>query len=344
MITLGIETSCDETACALVEDGRKILASQVASQIKFHRRFMGVVPEIASRQHVRLLQPVLERALAKARLRLKDCDLISVTNGPGLAGALMVGVTMAKSLAQATGIPIVGVNHLKAHLEPCFLNGGQRALKFPFIGLVVSGGHTALVKARAVDLYELIAETRDDAAGEAFDKAAKILGLGFPGGPRIERWAGKGDPGRVRLPNLSSDLGLDFSYSGLKTAVLYYAKKHGLAADKRRAGKVQHVRDLCAAFQKTVVMSLVTRAVAACALRRVPRLAVGGGVAANRALERSLAEACNERGIKLFYPRREHTTDNAVMVALRGFRLFKERGPDALDLACDPALAFCGEG
>jgi N6-L-threonylcarbamoyladenine synthase len=348
VITLGIETSCDETACAVLYKDERVLSSVVSSQIRIHRPFKGVVPEIACREHVRTIQPVLERALKQAGLGLRDCDLISVTNGPGLVGALMIGVSMAKSLSQATGIPLVGVNHLEAHLEPCFLGAGQSVRRFPFIGLVASGGHTCLVEAHSVSSYHLLGQTRDDAAGEAFDKVAKLLGLGFPGGPAIEKWAKTGNAKRIRLPEAMPNTRFDFSFSGLKTAVLYFAQDHGLlnGAQNGDIKKRRWVQDLCASFQQVVIESLVRKSVSACKTLGIRRLVVGGGVAANQFLKQQLTARTKQKGIQLYYPHRKYTTDNAVMVCLRGYRLARAKSAsklgsqNGLSLSVDPSLGF----
>jgi N6-L-threonylcarbamoyladenine synthase len=333
MIVLGIETSCDETAAAVLDGGRKVLSSVVASQDAVHAPYGGVVPELASRRHLEAILPVIRQALARAHLGLGDLDGIAVTQGPGLVGSLLIGCSVAKSLAYARRLPLVGVNHLEGHI--CAAHLQEPGLTAPFLALVVSGGHTALYQAGAGRRYERIGQTRDDAAGEAFDKVAKLLGLGYPGGPAIERVAAAGDPKAIAFPTAQmSDGALDFSFSGLKTAVsLYVARRRPLAAAE--------VADVAASFQATAVKMLVRRTVRAALDRGVRRLVLTGGVAANTALRLALQAECDARGWQLAVPARSLCTDNAAMIAAAGHdRLVAgERAPLTMNAVPDLALA-----
>ncbi len=335
MLILGIETSCDETACALLRDGREIVADFVASQVELHRRFGGVVPEIACRAHMECLLPGLADLMQRRSITAADIDAIAVTHKPGLIGALLVGVTAAKALALAWQKPLLGVDHLEAHIAACRLAAPE--MRPPYVALVASGGHTALLHVRAKGCraagaaaapdgeYEPLGKTRDDAAGEAFDKVAKILDLGFPGGPAIERAAAKGNPRAFawRQACLPAD-GFDFSFSGIKTAVLYASR--GMAQGGRgpllldRGG----IADAAASFQAAVVHALVSRAQAAARATGAKWLAVGGGVAANGILRRELAKAADELGCRLAIPEPRLCTDNAIMVAARAYELWQQ--------------------
>jgi N6-L-threonylcarbamoyladenine synthase len=332
MLTLGIETSCDETAAAVLADGRRILSSVVASQDAVHAPYGGVVPELASRRHLEVVVPVVEQALATAGVGLGDLDGLAVTHGPGLVGSLLVGCSLAKALAWARRLPLVGVNHLEGHIYAAFLTDDPP--EPPFLALVVSGGHTALYASRAPLAYELVGETRDDAAGEAFDKTAKLLGLGFPGGPQIQRAAEGGDATAVAFPSVRlSDGGRDFSFSGLKTAVSLHVKRHGpLSRDA--------VADVAASFQATVVRLLVRRTVRAALDLDLKRVILTGGVAANGPLRAALAAAAAEHGLRLHIPPRALCTDNAAMIAAAGAARLAagERAP--LDLNAVPDLAL----
>ena len=333
MIVLAIETSCDETAAALVDGGRKILASVVASQDDVHAPYGGVVPELASRRHLEVLMPVVRRALETASMRLDDVDGLAVTHGPGLVGSLLIGCSAAKAIAYARRRPLVGVNHLEGHIYAAFLEGDPP--DFPFLSLVVSGGHTALYLARAPRRYERIGQTRDDAAGEAFDKVAKLLGLGFPGGPAIERVARAGDPRAIAFPTANmSDGAPDFSFSGIKTAVSLHVRRAG-ALDGAR------VADIAASFQATAVKMLVRKTVKAAHRTGVRRLVLTGGVAANTTLRAALEGECRERGWALHVPSRALCTDNAAMIAAAGHDRLEagERAPLSLNAVPDLALA-----
>jgi N6-L-threonylcarbamoyladenine synthase len=311
---LAIETSCDETAAAVFTDHLAVLSNVVASQTDLHARFGGVVPEIASRAHVRHLLPVIDEALGRAKLTLNDIGCVAVHNTPGLVGALLVGVSAAKMLALGLGVPLVAVNHIQSHIYACRMAAGRDI--FPCVGLVVSGGHTALFRCESALSMTLLGGTRDDAAGEAFDKVAAILGLGFPGGPAVEREAAMGDPKAYDFPRAFHDDGrLEFSFSGLKTAVLYAC--HG--QDVSRAvppppGKKR--ADLAASFQAAVVDVLVRKCKQALRKSGLRRLAVGGGVSANRALRTALEAMCAKEGAELFIPPPALCTDNAAMAAL----------------------------
>jgi N6-L-threonylcarbamoyladenine synthase len=301
---LGIDTSCDDTSIAVVADGTTILSNVVASQVDVHHRFGGVVPELACRKHIEAIGPVYQAALAEAGLTLADLDAIAVTRGPGLIGALLVGLSFAKSLAYATGIPLIPVNHLEGHICSAFLETPDLAC--PFVCLVVSGGHTDLYNCEAPTAYRLLGQTRDDAAGEAFDKVSKLLGLGYPGGPVIDRLAPAGDPQAIRFPRayLERD-SLDFSFSGIKTAVLHYVRKH---APKQLA-------DVAASFQQAVVDVLVDKTLAAARQCAAQRVVVTGGVAANSQLRREMHAACAEAGLQLVMPHPRLCTDNGAMIA-----------------------------
>ena len=333
MIVLGIETSCDETAAAVLADGRRILSSVVASQDDVHAAYGGVVPELASRRHLEVIVPVVERALGEARLRLPDVDGIAVTQGPGLVGSLLVGTSFAKSIAWAHRKPLVGVNHLEGHIFAAFLTDDPP--EYPFLALVVSGGHTALYHARGPHDYALLGQTRDDAAGEAFDKVAKLLGLGFPGGPLIQRAAERGDPTAVPFaPARMTDGAHDFSFSGIKTSVSLYVKRHGPLSEAQ-------VADVAASFQASVVRTLVRRTLAAAADLGVARVVLTGGVAANAPLRAALTAEGQARGIRVHVPPRHLCTDNAAMIAAAGASRLAagERAPITLNAIPDLALA-----
>ncbi len=336
MLFLAIETSCDETAAAVLSDEPRILANIIASQTDLHRRFGGVVPEVAARAHVRQLLPVIDEALRTAGVALKDIGCVAVHNTPGLVGALLVGVSAAKMLAATLEVPLIAVNHVEAHIYAGRLAAGRDI--FPCVGLVVSGGHTALFHCRDALNLELLGSTRDDAAGEAFDKVAQLLGLGFPGGPAVDREAAAGNPQAFHFPRSLMEPGnLDFSFSGLKTAVLYTA--YGQDRLKGDPPTGQRRADLAASFQLAVVEVLVEKSRRALQQTGLKRLAVGGGVAANRALRAALQAMVSAEGAELFIPPMDLCTDNAAMAALAVEKW--RRGLFApLDLDAVPNLAF----
>jgi len=311
MIVLGIESSCDETAAAVVKDGNKILSNVVASQVDFHKKYGGVVPEIASRKHVESIVPVINEALGEAEVTLDEIEGIAVTKGPGLVGSLLIGISVAKSIAYVKNIPLVGINHLEGHLNTISLE--KTDLDFPFIGLVVSGGHTNLYIVKAVGDYAFLGQTRDDAAGEAFDKVAKLLGLGYPGGVIIDKMAKEGNAAAIDFPRaiIAKD-SFDFSFSGIKTAVLHYVKRQDGEIDSG------HVKDIAASFQEAVVDVLVTKVVQAARRYRVNKVVLAGGVAANSRLRERIVIQSKKEDIKVFIPSPYLCTDNAAMIAAVG--------------------------
>jgi N6-L-threonylcarbamoyladenine synthase len=330
MFFLALETSCDETAAAIFTDEPRILSSVVASQTALHARFGGVVPEVAARAQLRQILPVVDEALRQADVRIKDISCIAVHHTPGLVGALLVGVSAAKGFALSLNVPLIGVNHVHAHIYAARLAAG-RAI-FPCVGLVVSGGHTAIFHCPDPITYKLLGTTRDDAAGEAFDKVASILELGFPGGPAIDRVASHGNPNAHRFPRSYLEEGsLDFSFSGLKTSVLYAVKGHDLNQPRPTPAE-NELTDLAASFQEAVVDVLVKRCEQALKLTGETRLAIGGGVSANSRLRSAMAAMCQKRGIELFIPPMQYCTDNAAMAAL-AVEMYKlgQFAPDDLD-------------
>jgi N6-L-threonylcarbamoyladenine synthase len=334
VLVLGVETSCDETAAAVVEDGCRVRANVVASQIATHAQYGGVVPEVASRQHVATIVPVIECAIAEAGVQFGDLDAIAVTAGPGLVGALLVGVETAKALAFALGKPLVAVNHLGGHLAAAFLEHAppHAPPTYPHLALLVSGGHTALIRIDAPGGTRLLGATRDDAAGEAFDKVGKMLGLGYPGGVAIDKLAASGDPRAVALPRaLPGRDDLDFSFSGLKTAV-------ATLLARREPPRDQELNDFCASFQAAVVDVLVRKSRRAREREGLSALVVCGGVAANRGLRAALAVAAAEDGFALHIPPPKYCTDNAAMIAAAGTQLLARGARAGLDLSVDPGL------
>ncbi len=325
-LVLGIETSCDETAAALVMGGTDVVSSVVSTQVELHAEFGGVVPEIASRAHLQVLNPVIARAIVESGVDDARIDAVACTVGPGLVGALLVGVSAAKSLALAWDVPFVGVNHLEAHLYSASLE--DPSLEFPLVVLLVSGGHTMLIEMRGHGEYRLLGQTIDDAAGEAFDKVARYLDLGYPGGPAIDRAALDGDPDAIRFPRAMLGDGYDFSFSGLKTAVVNYVRKHP---------DVTSI-DVAASFQTAVVDVLVKKARRAAAAVGATGIVLGGGVAANSLLREEVLAACAEDGIRGFLPSRELCTDNAAMIAAAGWHRLRSDGPTPLDVGASPNL------
>ena len=320
MLILGIETSCDETSAAVVEDGRRILSNVVSSQIAQHAAFGGVVPEIASRQHLLNLAPVVRQALADARVEVEDVEAVAVTAGPGLIGALLTGVSFAKAFAFARDIPLVGVDHIEGHIRACYLEGGE--VPHPALALVVSGGHTNLFLLESEGSYRLLGKTRDDAAGEAYDKLAKRLGLGYPGGPVLDRLAQHGDATRhvLSLPHFSDGARLDFSFSGLKTQVLRLIEQEGIEplAEGEDPASRRDICDLAASFQSAVVRALHRAVDRALGMMEAKAVLLSGGVAANSALRARFQAFGEERGLPVFYPSVALSTDNAAMIAAAG--------------------------
>jgi len=322
MKILGIETSCDETAAAVVEDGTRMLSNQIASQVEIHARYGGVVPEVASRQHLLSIIPVIERAMTEAGVSWKDLSAIAVTVGPGLAGSLLVGVNVAKAIALSRGLPLIGVNHLEAHIYANWLGDGS--IDFPVVCLIVSGGHSDLVLMKGHGDYVVLGRTRDDAAGEAFDKAARILGLGYPGGPAIEEASRQGTAS-IQLPRAWLKGSHDFSFSGVKTALLRLVE----------AGKVSSVADAAASFQAAVIEVLVTKAVAVARGRRAKKVLLSGGVASNSSLREQLVK---HSPLPVLVPPPILCTDNAAMVAACGYYRWQAGRTDGLDLDVVPSL------
>ena len=325
-LILGVETSCDETAAALVANGSAVISSVVSSQVDLHARFGGVVPEIASRAHVQLLTPVVAQVLVESGIEGDGVDAVAATVGPGLVGSLLVGISAAKALALVWGVPFIGVNHLEAHLYACFLE--KPDLELPAVVLLVSGGHTMLVLMEDHGRYRLLGSTVDDAVGEAYDKVARFLGLGYPGGPAIDRLATQGDPEAIAFPRPMLKEGYDFSLSGLKTSVVNYVRAHPDVA----------VADVAASFQAAAVEVLVTKARRAVADTGATSLCIGGGVAANSMLRARIVEACAEDGVAAFIPSRELCTDNAAMVAAAAWWRYRSDGATPLEVGASPNL------
>ncbi len=329
MIVLGIETSCDETAAAVIENDQ--VRSSIISSQEIHTKFGGVVPELASRAHVRLIVPIVERALKEAGTTLDEIDGLAVTYGPGLVGALLVGLNFVKGIATATGKPFVGVNHIEGHIYGTILS--QPEVEFPIIFLIVSGGHTQIVLMEDHLSYHIIGQTRDDAVGEAFDKGAKLLGLGYPGGPMIDKLAQSGNPDFVKFPRaMLKKTPFDFSYSGLKTALLVYLKS--ISEEEKKA----HLNDICASYQKAAVEVLVRKTLLAVKEFGAKRVALAGGVAANSLLRSWLKEECEKEGLELYIPELKYCTDNAAMIARAGLEYLKRGHHSPLTLNAYPAL------
>jgi len=323
---LGIETSCDETAAAVVVDGRTVRSSVVSSQVDLHARFGGVVPEIAGRAHVEMLAPVVAQAIVEAGIEDSRIDAVAATVGPGLIGSLLVGVSAAKALALVWDVPFVAVNHLEAHLYASLLE--EPGLELPVVVLLVSGGHTMLIEMQDHGRYRLLGQTIDDAAGEAFDKVARFLGLGYPGGPAIDREAMSGDPTAIAFPRAMLEDGFDFSFSGLKTAVVRYVRAHPEVA----------TADVAASFQQAVVDVLLAKARRAAAQVGAKGLCLGGGVAANSLLREQFLDVCEADGLQGFLPSRPMCTDNAAMIASAAWWRLAADGPSPLDMGADPSL------
>lgn len=330
-LILAIESSCDETAAAVVRNGREVLSNVISSQIDLHTLYGGVVPEIASRKHIERINQVIEEALSTAGVSLAQTDAVAVTYGPGLVGALLVGVAEAKAIAYAAGKPLVGVHHIEGHIAANFIEHPE--LEPPFLSLVVSGGHTHLVRVEDYGVFTILGRTRDDAAGEAFDKVARAIGLGYPGGPKIDRVAREGDPEAIAFPRTHmEDAPYDFSFSGLKSAVLNYIN------GCRMKGQEYRQADIAASFQKAVTDVLVGNAMRAVEEYHADRFAIAGGVAANSALRQAMKEACEERGVKLYYPSPVYCTDNAAMIGVAGYYEYRKGVRHGLDLNAIPNL------
>ncbi len=328
---LGIESSCDETAAAVVVNGRQVLSNVISSQIDIHTLYGGVVPEIASRKHVERVNQVIQEALREADRKLSDLDAIAVTYGPGLVGALLVGVSAAKGISFATGIPLVGVHHIEGHISANYIASPE--LEPPFLCLIVSGGHTHLVIVRDYGEYEILGRTMDDAAGEAFDKVARAVGLGYPGGPKIDKAAREGNPDAIHFPRGKvSDSAFDFSFSGLKSAVLNYLNTEEMA------GRKVCVPDVAASFQRSVVEVLVGHAMAAAEQYHCNKFALAGGVASNSALRAAAQEECAKRGISFYCPPPILCTDNGAMIGSAGYYDFRKGIRSGFDLNAIPNL------
>ena len=330
-LILAIESSCDETAAAVVRNGREVLSNVISSQIDLHTLYGGVVPEIASRKHIERINQVIEEALSTAGVSLAQMDAVAVTYGPGLVGALLVGVAEAKAIAYAAGKPLVGVHHIEGHIAANFIEHPE--LEPPFLSLVVSGGHTHLVRVEDYGVFTILGRTRDDAAGEAFDKVARAIGLGYPGGPKIDRVAREGDPEAIAFPRTHmEDAPYDFSFRGLKSAVLNYINGCQMKGQEYRQA------DIAASFQKAVTDVLVGNAMRAVEEYHADRFAIAGGVAANSALRQAMKEACEERGVKLYYPSPVYCTDNAAMIGVAGYYEYRKGVRHGLDLNAIPNL------
>lgn len=339
MLVLGIETTCDETACAIVRDGKEILSNVISSQIDLHAEYGGVVPELSCRRHVDVLIPVLQQALSEAKISLDMIDVIAVAYGPGLIGALLIGITSAKTLALALNKPFVGVNHVEAHLYAAIMSQAQQ-VEFPCLGVVLSGGHTALVRMDDIGTYTLIGETVDDAIGEAFDKVAKLLGLPYPGGPQIEALALHGDRHRFSFKaGKVKERPLDFSFSGLKTAVLYALKGQNSQDLTAKILSEKDKADVSAAFQHAALTDIVDKALAAAQKTNCRTLVFGGGVTNNQQLRRMVNERA--QGLRILWPSLGLSLDNAAMIAGLGYHCYLNKGKgDPMDLEAATRIAF----
>jgi N6-L-threonylcarbamoyladenine synthase len=322
VLVLGIDTSCDDTSASVVEDGIRIISNVTSNQDEIHKKYGGIVPELASRRHIEMIVPVVHEAMKAAHAGFGDISALAVSHGPGLIGSLLIGVCFAKSLSYVHNIPLVAVNHLEGHISSISLE--ETPPDFPFIALVVSGGHTGIYRVDEFGTYTEMGRTRDDAAGEAFDKVAKLLGFGYPGGPLIDRESSKGAPEAIRFPRAHLQGSLDFSFSGLKTAVLNHLKKY---PDSDRA-------DISASFQRAVVDVLIHKTLHAAESEGIKRIILSGGVSANSSLRRRIKEAAGEKGIRVYLPSMHLCTDNAAMIASAGFYRFKKG--DIADLSLNP--------
>lgn len=330
-LVLGIETSCDETAASVVDAGREMLSNVIATQIPWHVEFGGVVPEIASRKHLEFINPVIKKALSDAGVGLEDIAAVAVTYGPGLVGGLLVGLSAAKAIAYSRNLPLIGVNHIEGHIYANFL--AYHDLEAPLVCLTVSGGHTTLLYIEEMGEYTIIGQTRDDAAGEAFDKVSRVLGLGYPGGPAVEKSAKLGNPRAYDFPKaLPGEL--DFSFSGLKTAVI------NTFHNAKQKNQEINLNDLAASFQESVVEVLVEKTMMAAQQKNVRNILLSGGVASNERLREALGDACAKAGKKLYYPPKILCTDNAAMIACAGYYRWKKGYASQWDLNADPRLGL----
>lgn len=337
MLILGIESSCDETAAAVVRDGREILSSVISSQIEIHKPFGGVVPELAAREHLDKIDPIVDEALERAKVSLNEIDAVAVTQGPGLIGSLLIGVSYAKALAFGLNIPFVGVNHIEGHVFSVAFENPP--VEYPAFALIVSGGHTNLFFVPEAGKYKVISRTRDDAAGEAFDKVAKMLGLEYPGGPVIERLAGEGDAEKIKFPIAKiSDGRPDFSFSGLKTAVSRYLRENNIQPLGKGEGPTQEIKDIAASFQATVVKSLVGTMEKQAAQYAPKTLIVAGGVACNNALRQAAGKIGVKLNIPVYFPSKHLSTDNAAMIAAAGHFHLNRGARSDLGLTADVSM------
>jgi len=332
-IILGIDTSCDDTAAAVVENGTKILSNIVSNQTEIHKKYGGIVPELASRRHIEMIWPVVDEALKTAGIKHEGLSGVAVCHGPGLIGSLLVGCSFAKALCYSKGIPLVAVNHLEGHIFSSFLEEPKPA--FPFLALIASGGHTCLYRVDDFRKYRELGRTRDDASGEAYDKVAKLLGLGYPGGPIIEKLAQDGNPEAIDFPRAYLPETFDFSFSGIKTAVLNYVKRNELSVMGRDSSRITHhalLNDIAASFQASVIDVLVKKTEWAIRKERIKRVILTGGVAANNELRKKMKKMCDERESEIFIPSAYLCTDNAAMIASAGHHHFKASNFAGLDL------------
>lgn len=331
IITLAIETSCDETSCAVVKNGREVLSNIISSQVDIHRKYGGVVPEVASRKHIENINLIIQQALDEANVTFNDIDIVGVTRGPGLVGALLVGISSAKAIAYALDKPLVGVNHIEGHICANYIE--HKDLEPPFTCLVVSGGHTYLVYVKDYTEYEMVGRTRDDAAGEAFDKVARTLGLSYPGGPEIDRLYKIGNPNAIQFPRVYlENNSYDFSFSGLKTAVLNYLNQ------ARQKGEEIRVEDVAASFQQAVIEVLVDKSIRLAKERKTDKIVLAGGVAANQGLRELLIKRGQEENIRILYPSIKLCTDNAAMIGSAAYFNFINNKVSDLDLSVAPNL------
>lgn len=332
-IILGIDTSCDDTAASVVENGTKILSNIVSNQTEIHKKYGGIVPELASRRHIEMIWPIVDEALKSSNVKLEDLSCVAICNGPGLIGSLLVGCSFAKALCYSKGIPLIAVNHLEGHIFSAFLEEPKPS--FPFLALIVSGGHTCLYRVDDFGKYRELGRTRDDAAGEAYDKVAKLLGLAYPGGPIIEKLAKDGNPGAIDFPRAYLPESFDFSFSGIKTAVLNYVKRNKLGVMSRDSSRITHhalLNDIAASFQASVIDVLVKKTEWAIRKEGINRVVLTGGVAANNELRKKMKEMGDKRGMGIFIPSAYLCTDNAAMIASAGHYHLKAGNFAGLDL------------